>query len=149
MTIEYKTNTASQKQIALHFAACDSLFYEQLCRRVHIDEYAAKIFKNATNIEAWAGDELVGLIAMYENFENSFGFITNVSVVTGCKGKGIASKLLENCLQCAADSDISEIKLEVDIKNMVAISLYKKFGFNDYQVTNSSLFMRCCLRCEM
>lgn len=148
MNIEYRTNTASQRQIASHFAACDALFLDQLNQRVEIEEYTVKIFKYAEKIEAWVGDELVGLIAMYENFENSFGFITDVSVITEYKGKGIASKLLKSSIQHATDSDLSKIKLEVEEDNMAAISLYRKFGFNDYQIKGSSLFMRCYLRAE-
>jgi len=149
MNIKYKTNTASQQQIAAHFAACDALFLGQLCQRVKIEEYTVKIFKYAEKIEAWVGDELVGLIAMYGNFENYFGFITNVSVVTEHKGKGIASKLLENSIQYATEVDLSKIKLEVDAENIAAINLYKKFCFNVYQVKDSSLFMRCYVKTEM
>lgn len=146
MNIQYKTNTASQKQIESHFSACDALFLDQICQRVKIEEYTVKIFKYAEKVEAWIGSELVGLLAMYENFENSFGFITDVSVVTEHKGKGIASKLLENSIQYANESDLSEIKLEVDEDNIAAISLYRKFGFNDCEIKGSSLFMRRYLK---
>lgn len=142
MNIDYKINSASQEKIKSHFLKCDEIFFEQLNNRVNIEEYIKKIFKNAKKIEAWFDNDLVGLLAMYENFDNNFAFITNFSVDRENKGKGIALRLLKSSIECAEKNGFSEIKLEVNETNIAAISIYNKIGFKTYKVNGSSKFMR-------
>ena len=42
---------------------------------------------------------------------------------------GIASKILDNLISFANTKNITSITLEVNEKNLIAIKLYKKFGF--------------------
>lgn len=56
----------------------------------------------------------------------------NIAVNLGWQKKGIGTKLLRQLLLCAKKSDVLEkIQLNVRASNAIAISLYKKFGFQE------------------
>lgn len=137
MSIEYKINTASKSQIQSILLACDDYFIPKLSERVDISEYSQKIFDKSSRFEAWDGNNLVGLIAMYEN-----GYITNVSVLSAYNNKGIASSLLAKCIEYSIQKDIKSIELEVNEKNITAISLYNKYKFAVKKEENSSKIMK-------
>lgn len=144
MSIEYKTNTASQIQIQNILQNCDKFFIPKLSEKVNINEYAKKIFDHAIRFEAWDVDTLIAIIAMYINKEDenkTFGYITNVCVVNGYNNKGIASNLLTNCIEYATQDNLFFIELEVDKNNSSAINLYSKFKFLVKREENFSKFM--------
>lgn len=138
--ISYKVNNAAEQDILQHLIRCDETFVPRLSERVELQAYAAKLFDNAVKFEAWTEHALSGLIAAYFNPVTSIGFITNVSVEKHLAGGGIASKLLQNCIEYATVSGYKTIQLEVQAGNEAAIGLYKKFHFteagrNDDQLT--------------
>lgn len=59
------------------------------------------------------------------------GYITNVAVFPKTRRLGVASKLLEYLIDFAKKNRLSFISLEVRESNLSAISLYKKFGFEN------------------
>ena len=128
--IEYRIKTATEKEIYQHLSKCNDEFIPPLNSKIAVNEYAGKIFKHAVTFEAWSSDVLAGLIAAYfNNPETKTGFITNVSVLPGFNGKGIASRLVKMSVDYAMQNDYTEIHLEVNNKNNKAINLYSKFGF--------------------
>ncbi|QKQ50541.1 MULTISPECIES: GNAT family N-acetyltransferase [Achromobacter] len=130
--VNYTTGTASEEIILAHLLHCDSAFVPPLSSRVDIKGYAKKIHHTANNFEAWASGELIGLVAVYCNAQNRTGaFITNVSVLSGWHGMGVATQLLRNCVASARDLGFERVELEVDINNIHAHRLYEKFGFLD------------------
>jgi ribosomal protein S18 acetylase RimI-like enzyme len=143
LNIQYKTKTASAKQISLHLTECNANFNPPLDEKVNIQEYAKKIFKKSITFEAWANEILIGLVATYLNDnENHTAYITNVSVINKFIGKGIASRLMDNCIEYTKNNDFKEILLEVSKESIEAINLYKKFGFIYFNDKNNSLIMR-------
>lgn len=141
--INYKIKAASEKDVFLHLRECNDSFLPPLNEKVNIDEYAKKIFEKAITFEAWEDDILVGLIAVYFNDLNRrVGFITNVSVVKKYMGMGVASVLLENCIEYATHKGFAEIQLEVDKKNMTAILFYKKYNFMDVGISADVILMK-------
>ena len=54
--------------------------------------------------------------------------IANIVVKENKRGLGIGSKLLEDLIK-KAKSSTNSITLEVNEKNLIAISLYQKYGF--------------------
>ena len=89
-----------------------------------------KIFDNAVTFEGWHDDQLIGMIAAYyNNLEITHGYITNVSVLKGYKGFGIASKLLKQTIDYGRENSFYQIELEVNINNIEAVKLYEKHGF--------------------
>lgn len=127
---KYVLNKASEVEIAKHLARCDAEFIPPLSRRVEIIDYAKKIANKAVRFEAWYGDSLVGLVAVYcNNREQRIAYITSVSVLHEWTGKGIAASLLKQSIEYAKAAEMQQISLEVATKNTSAIKLYEKSGF--------------------
>lgn len=55
--------------------------------------------------------------------------INNIAVDKSMQGKGIGSILLQDLINCAKNLHINALTLEVNINNIKAVNLYKKFGF--------------------
>jgi GNAT superfamily N-acetyltransferase/2-polyprenyl-3-methyl-5-hydroxy-6-metoxy-1,4-benzoquinol methylase len=128
--IEYRNGLSNQAQIAAHLRACDSAFVPPLSSRVNLVDYADKIAGRAQCFEAWANGELVGLVAAYCNApENGAAFITSVSVLPGWHGRGIASRLMDDCIGHLRGRSFARVELEVVGGNAAAIALYRKHGF--------------------
>jgi ribosomal protein S18 acetylase RimI-like enzyme len=111
-----------------------------LSSRVNIEEYSIKIANQAMTFEAWEHGRLIGLLAAYCNAEDEFAFITSVSVSKHYMGGGIATRLLQMCVDYAKQHQYKNIKLEVN-DNVPAINFYKKFNFILNELKNNSLFM--------
>ena len=129
-TVEYLSNRASVVEIAEHLARCDTDFVPPLSARLKISDYAKKIMDNATRFEAWSNGTMVGLVAAYCNDqEQRIAYITSVSVMKEWMGKGIAARLMDQCVAHAKASGMQQISLHVAIDNAPAIKLYEKRGF--------------------
>ncbi len=136
------TNQANAVQIAAHLHACDHAFIPPLSERVIIGDYAHKITDRAVRFEAWADELFVGLLAAYcSDNQSRVGFITSVSVLPGWQGQGIASQLIEKCIEHARGLGLAGIELEVDIDNRAAIRLYEKYNFSTDKTCRKSAIM--------
>ena len=128
--IEFREGTATVADIQTHLAGCDGNFSPRLSLKVDIGEYSRKLIAKAQTFEAWFGDALVGLVAVYLNDRDTRnGFITNVSVAKEFMGLGIASALLDRCLDRSRQEGMDAIGLEVSAESREAIRLYEKLGF--------------------
>lgn len=128
--VEYLSNKASAAQIAEHLLCCDADFVPRLTARVGIPDYAQKIASKATRFEAWSNGTLVGLVAAYCNDqETRIAHITTVSVMKVWTAKGIAAKLMNQCVEHTKAAGMRQVGLEVAADNMRAIKLYEKSGF--------------------
>lgn len=140
--IEYKKDTAGERDIYLHLQACAANFTPPLTERVDVQAYAKKLSQKAVNFEAWQNGLLTGLIAAYLNKAEGLAFITNVSVDKNLMGGGIAHTLLANCIDHAKEAGLTRIRLEVNANNAQAIRFYQKFSFQTESSNNDSLFMK-------
>lgn len=141
--LKYKTKTATEEEIYLHLKLCNEKFIPPLEEKVNIREYSKKLFKKSVTFEAWENQTLAGLVAAYFNdTENHLGFITNVSILKDYKGKGIASELMNMCINYSKGNKFTEIILEVSKENKDAISLYEKFNFVNFEIKNDLLIMK-------
>jgi ribosomal-protein-alanine N-acetyltransferase len=122
----YHCQTAAKNKIYEHLNECSGNFVPTLEERVNLEEYVHKIYTNGVTFEAWEEDVLVGVIAAY--FNGEFGYITIVSVKPSFRKQGVASKLLEMCIEYGK-SRVIGIRLEVHQDNTTAIHLYEKHGF--------------------
>ncbi|MBC7694106.1 MAG: GNAT family N-acetyltransferase [Burkholderiales bacterium] len=130
----------------MHLNYCNNSFIPPLNTRVDLKEYSKKIYNNAVTFEAWHDQRLIGLIATYFNKEDNFGFITSVSLAKEYSGVGIASKLLEMCVEYAAKHHYDELKLEVNNDNIPAVNFYKKYNFTQIDINKDSLMMKYILK---
>lgn len=128
--IEYKTNYSTDIEILEHLKICNTQFVPKLSKRVNLNDYSKKLYKNSIRFEAWNLNNLVGLISVYFTDEiNKIGFISNVSVVGVFMAKGIATRLLNEVKKYALINNFKFLKLEVNKNNTIAISFYKKSNF--------------------
>jgi ribosomal protein S18 acetylase RimI-like enzyme len=135
-------NTASIDQIRSHLREVDECFIPSLSTKVDIEAYAEKISRNADTIEAWQGNHLVGVVAVYLNDADRItAYITNVSVAPSLCGSGVADKMMYECFDLAENRGFQEIILEVNIDNQRAINFYIKNGFVEDRRTPESIFM--------
>jgi len=82
----------------------------------------------AAQIWCWEEDgEPVGFVAA--RLTAGFGEILNVAVLPTCTRKGIGFRLLARLLSQARLQGVEQISLEVNVRNVAAISLYSKAGF--------------------
>lgn len=59
------------------------------------------------------------------------GYVTNIAVTKKARGRGIGGALVEALVNFSKEKNLAFISLEVRESNIPAISLYKKFGFED------------------
>ncbi len=128
--LTYRIQTATVSDVERHLLLCKDNFIPALDTSVDIQHYANKIVKNSITFEAWDKQVLAGLIAAYFNDpQNQTGYITNVSTLGGYARRGIASRLLEQCIGYARKKKFGEIRLEVHRDNPQAKQLYAKYEF--------------------
>ncbi len=142
----YKVKTANLNDVHIHLMLCNYEFIPRLDSRVNIEEYSIKIHESAITFEAWNNQKLIGLIAVYFNKEQFFGYITSVSVCKEFMGKGIATILLEMCINYATTNKCKAIRLEVNKKNIYAVNFYKKYNFTEIETNKDSLMMSLSLK---
>lgn len=141
--IEFREGTATQEDIQAHLEGCDVGFSPRLSLKVDIGEYSRKISARAKTFEAWFGDTLVGLVAAYMNDSRTrSGFISNVSVANAFTGRGIASALLDRCLDRLRQEGMEVIGLEVSMESREAIRLYETLGFSELERKGEIVLMR-------
>ncbi len=129
-TITILRNCADELHVAEHLRACDARFVPTLSSRVDIDAYAARIVRHAERFEAWSDQQLAGLVAAYCNdAAGQTAFVTSVSVLPRQQGSGIASRLLQACIDHVGENGFERIELEVDASNSAATLLYQRRGF--------------------
>jgi len=62
--------------------------------------------------------------------ESGLGSIQNIGVTPGHRGKGVASRLIQQALAGFRDAGLSRAMLEVTAQNAAAIRLYQRLGFH-------------------
>lgn len=145
-SIEYFTNRATDLEITGHLFACDPEFVRALKDRVDIEDYGKKIYNNAIRFEAWAGDVLVGIVAVYCNDQTKrMAYITSVTVLEEWQGRSVAAQLMSRCIEHSKALGMRSIGLEVASGNEPAIGLYKKYGFVVTDTSVSSITMMLTL----
>lgn len=128
--IDFFMNKSNASEICGHLSACGESFVHELNRRISIEDYSEKIHKQTVRFEAWAGEELIGLLAAYCNDRDQYiAYITNVSVTEAWKNMAIARRLMCQFLPYARKLGMRCIRLDVEKDNKRAIALYRQFGF--------------------
>ena len=127
--VEQLLDRATPEQLADHLTRCDTSFVPPLSGRVDIESYASKLSAHALRFEAWARGTLVGLVAAYPDQDAGELFITNVSVLPGWRGQGLAETLLRWCADSGRELGMRRVWLDVAPGNAVARRLYGRLGF--------------------
>ena len=132
----------TQKHIHQHLTICSNSFTPSLDSYVNIKDYSEKIYNNAITFGKFDQDNLIGLVAVYDNPEGEFGWITNVSVDPNHFRKGIAIELLNRCYKYFENQKYFSIFLEVHSDNEKAIELYNKQGFVKHKIKEDKMILK-------
>ena len=84
--------------------------------------------ENSKYIIAKSGEETVGFAGIWICIDEAH--ITNIVTKKCYRENGIATKLLDSLISLSQKLGLTSITLEVNENNLPAISLYKKFEFN-------------------
>jgi ribosomal protein S18 acetylase RimI-like enzyme len=145
--IAYHVNRATEAEITQHLRECDAAFTPPLSQRLDLQQYGQKILNHAVRFEAWSGNTLAGLVAAYCNDpDNRTAYITSVSVLQKWQGRGIARRLLRQCIEHARRSAMRQVSLEVARNDAAAIGLYEKAGFVSGDARDISMMMHLSLQ---
>lgn len=130
MTPDIATNRSGTADVLRHLRACDAAFHPPLSSRLDLTAYAAKLASLALRVEAWSGDDLIGLVAVYANApDRGTAFVSNVSVLPGHTGQGIARTLLQRAILQVRAMGFTTLALEVNGRATPALRLYAVLGF--------------------
>ena len=90
------------------------------------------VSKNSYFLVAKCENEILGFAGIKIIFDESD--LMNIVVKKSARNQHIGSLLLDNLLKYAKENNILSIMLEVNEKNIPAILLYKKYGFEQISV---------------
>src|SRR3954468_22319458 len=130
-TLQYRRDTATTDDVRSHLTRCDADFTPPLSARLDLGDYAAKLAERAARFEAWDGGQLVGLVAVYLTPGAPEAFISNVSVVSELRGRGVAAALVADCIDRARRAGAATGALEVAAGGGAAGGVYEMLGFTD------------------
>src|SRR5258708_4209309 len=85
---------------------------------------------------AKAGDEIIGSAALIHEHHGVYE-LAKMAVVPGWQGKGVSKMLMEKCLEKAKELGATRLILFSHSSLERAIGLYKKYGFEHVEVTDS------------
>lgn len=123
--INIKIDTLSAEAIYSHFIYCKTPIIG-----IDLYEHALKLRKYATTIEAWSGDQLLGMCACYMNDTiNKTAYVSHIEVHSKYLGGGLGSRILKSTENLALEKGMEVIKLDVAKNNVRAIDFYIKSGY--------------------
>jgi len=108
----------------------DKAFPEPLSQSVKLDEYAKKLFEKSTLCVQTENNKIVSLVAGYtKNLTDNMAFVSLIATYDEAKGKGYATKLLNEFIDICREKKISAVHLYVYTGNTPAEKMYQKVGF--------------------
>lgn len=126
----FSIDKATYNDIVNHFANCSLEYLHEIEQKILLKNYISKIEKNAKTFELWEQGCLIGLIAIYINRGINYpAFITNVSIITSYHHQGLSKVLIEELMKFLRNMQFHSVLLEVRKDNLIAKSLYSKYGF--------------------
>lgn len=135
---EVSRKRLTQHEIRALLFSLDPAFVERLAKTVDVEDYCRKLSDNAHFEIAENDEDIVGVVAFYEN--PLAIYITYVCVSAAQRQKGIACQLMDSVCRYA-DGQQKPVSLEVRISNERARRIYEKVGFMVKSTNNEKIFM--------
>lgn len=145
ITCQIEPISIDELQDYMHRQADD--VFPSLKNEEHLLAFAQKLHTYADFCLCRHDGQLVAMIAFYANGQGAkFAYISHVYVSPGYRQQGLFSRMLNTMISYVIAKGFSEIRLEVDKKNKVALQTYLRNGFNigDVADTHSVYMMRMC-----
>lgn len=139
MMPDWAVDRSGLNEVLRHLQECDASFRPPLSLRVDLAAYADKLVRQSLRFEAWDGDRLVGLVAVYCNDPgHETAFVSNVSVSPECARQGVARHLLQAAIAHVRALGYQRLRLEVDGQAIPALRLYDSLGFQTTDAQSAS-----------
>ena len=97
---------------------------------------------------ALVDDKPAGTVALVDVNDDSFE-LAKMAVSPEFRGLGISNKLMTACIKYGKAAGKRKLILESNTKQVAAIKLYRKFGFQETPLDPNSLFVRANIRMEL
>ena len=115
-------------KIYIFLAHINNEYNPPLDTKVELRQYAEKILNNAILLVEMIDENVVGMVVLYCNDENTKkAYIPLVGVLPTYQHRGIASKLMKEAIAFVRVQGYKLIGIHSN--NMVAVHLYSKLGF--------------------
>jgi ribosomal protein S18 acetylase RimI-like enzyme len=124
--------------ISNHLQSLGDEFTRALKKTVQIDDYARKLSQLSNMNGMYIDQDLVGLVAYYQNIEIKELFISHVGVVPNWQKNGFAVELVNSVI---SESSGFRIRLEVAQENFAARRLYESLNFKVSGIFETTLTM--------
>lgn len=85
--------------------------------------------ENSIYVVAKSQDEIMGFAGIKVILDEAE--LMNIVTKKDSRNLGIATKMMERIIQICKENKVSKINLEVNVKNTIAIKLYKKYNFKE------------------
>ncbi|MEP7076783.1 MAG: GNAT family N-acetyltransferase [Acidobacteriota bacterium] len=93
-------------------------------------------------------DNVGGTVALVNSGDDEFE-LAKMAVSPDFRGLGIGNSLMAACLEYSRKQGMKRVILESNTKQVAAIRLYRKFGFQETPLDPNSLFRRANIRMEL
>lgn len=97
---------------------------------------------------ALVGDQVAGTVALVNTGADEFE-LAKMAVSPALRGMGLSNQLMTACIEYSRSRGKRRIILESNTKQVAAIKLYRKFGFEETPLDPNSLFVRANIRMEL
>lgn len=142
MSLQYTYCKLSFEETRAFLLETNTEYPTPLSSKVDIESYAKKLSEYSDFSICMNEKGIIGMISCYTN-RPPIGFISNVCVMDKFQGKGVFSHMFKNLISHVKDLGIRTLRLEVDINNERAQSIYIRHGFNmvETNINSSKLLM--------
>lgn len=131
------------------FSAFDFLKREFFSFDGNLEIFVRKICENGICFVC-EDNGVCGVIAFYANDSKNYtAYITSVLVSKSSRGKGIGTKLIRIAEDVSRDKKMTKIRLEVNVNNSAAKSLYEKLGYVEVQRKDKSIYLEKKLHTQL
>jgi RimJ/RimL family protein N-acetyltransferase len=107
--------------------------------------WVKKLFDTGQNLFAWRGESIVGHAALILDTKGKSGEFV-IFVKQNHRNLGIGTELTRFALEKSRQLGLDSVWLTVNIRNFIAVKLYKKLGFEYYDTENSERVMSIKLK---
>jgi ribosomal protein S18 acetylase RimI-like enzyme len=110
--------------------------------------YEAVVVPGGQVFFALVDSRVAGAVAMIPYADDVFE-LTKMAVDPSFQGRGIGNALMNACIAFARSADRKRIILESNTKQVAAVELYRKFGFQETALDPNSQYVRANIRMEL
>lgn len=115
----------------------DKDFPIPISNKTNLGLFSEKLYQKATLCIHKEEGRIVGMVAGYtEDLINNMAYICIVGVLNKYRGKGIASKLVNDFVEICKNKGIKAVHLYTHKSNLSALAMYRKIGFSKFLIDN-------------